>query len=207
MLFLRLNTEEINIYENNMTIIKNLYLSRKIHQLLILFIIIASSPDLAAAVPQEVIADKEKNVRMANELTLEKANAIIEAAFIESKKLLLQPMSVVVLDAGGNLIAFQRQDKAGILRFDIAFAKAYGTLGMGIGSRGLAIKAKEIPELINSAIIASKGRLIPAPGGVLILNNDNVIIGAAGASGDTSDHDEHALIIAIQSVGLKPKVD
>ena len=142
-----------------------------------------------------------------NTLTLEKANAIIDAGLIESKKLSLQPMSIAILDGGGHLIAFQRQDKAAILRFDIAFAKAYGALGMGIGSRGLALKAKEIPLFIEGAIAASKGRLIPAPGGVLILNIHNEIIGAAGASGDTSDNDEHCIISGIVSVGLIPKTN
>ncbi|TAL63153.1 MAG: heme-binding protein [Legionella sp.] len=140
-----------------------------------------------------------------NKLTLEKANAIIEAGFVESMHLSLQPMSIAILDAGGHLIAFQRQDGAAILRFDIAFAKAYGALGMGIGSRGLALKANEIPDLIEGAMFASKGRLIPAPGGVLIVNMDNEIIGAAGASGDTSDNDEHSVITGILSVGLIPK--
>lgn len=140
-----------------------------------------------------------------NKLTLEKANAIIEAALIESTKLSLQPMSIAILDAGGHLIAFQRQDKAAILRFDIAFAKAYGALGMGIGSRGLALKAKEVPDLIEGAIAASKGRLIAVPGGVLIMNVDNEIIGAAGVSGDTSDNDERVVICGILSVGLMPK--
>jgi uncharacterized protein GlcG (DUF336 family) len=157
--------------------------------------------------PSQVITNTGGNTDIMKQITLEKANAIIEAAFIESKKLSLQPMSVVILDAGGHIIAFQRQDKAAILRFDIAFAKAYGALGMGIGSRGLALKAKEIPELIHGAVAASKGRLIPAPGGVLIVNRDNDIIGAAGASGDTSDNDEHTVIAGIQSVGLKPKND
>lgn len=142
-----------------------------------------------------------------NQLTLEMANAVIEASFIEAKKLSLKPLSIAILDAGGHLIAFQRQNNAAILRFDIAFAKAYGALGMGIGSRGLAQKAKEIPDLINGAINASKGRLIPAPGGVLILDNNNNIIGAAGVSGDTSDNDEHAVIIGIKSAGLRAQVD
>ncbi len=141
-----------------------------------------------------------------DKITLKTANAIIEASFVESKKRLLQPMSVVVLDAGGHLIAFQRQDKAGILRFDIAFAKAYGALGMGIGSRGLGLKANDIPELIHGAVVASQGRLIPAPGGVLVLNSDDEVIGAVGASGDTSENDEHAVVSGIESVGLKSKV-
>jgi len=142
-----------------------------------------------------------------NTLTLANASAIIQAGFIEAKRLSLQPMSIAVLDAGGHLIAFQRQDKAAILRFDIAFAKAYGALGMGIGSRGLALKATEIPDFIAGAIAASKGRLIPAPGGVLIVDDDNEIIGAAGASGDTSDNDELAVISGILSVGLKAKTN
>ncbi len=140
-----------------------------------------------------------------NKLTLEHANAIIEAGFTESMKLSMPPMSIAILDAGGHLIAFQRQDKAAILRFDIAFAKAYGALGMGIGSRGLEQKAREIPNLMEGAIAASKGRLIAAPGGVLIVNKDNEIIGAAGASGDTSDNDEHIVVCGILSGGLIPK--
>jgi uncharacterized protein GlcG (DUF336 family) len=78
---------------------------------------------------------------------------------------------------------------------------------MGIGSRGLALRAKETPDFINGAISASKGRLIPAPGGVLILNSHNNIIGAAGVSGDTSDNDEHSAMIGIKAIGLKSKVD
>ena len=143
-----------------------------------------------------------------DKLTLKQANSIIEASFFNAEQLSLQPLSIVVLDAGGHLIAFQRQDNAAILRFDIAFAKAYGSLGMGIGSRGLAKKAQEIPELINGAINVSKGRLIPAPGGVLILNSKNgIIIGAVGVSGDTSDNDESSAVFGVKSIGLEPKID
>lgn len=140
-------------------------------------------------------------------LTLKAANTLIEASFIEGETSSLQPLSIAVLDTGGHLIAFQRQDNASILRFDIAFAKAYGALGMGMGSRGLENKAKEIPNLIDGAIAASNGRLIPAPGGVLILNKDNSIIGAVGVSGDTSDNDERAAIFGIRAIGFVPKVD
>ena len=143
-----------------------------------------------------------------NKLTLEQANNIIKASFFEGHQLSLQPLSIVVLDAGGHLIAFQRQDNSAILRFDIAFAKAYGALGMGVGSRGLAKKATETPAFIHGAICASKGRLIPAPGGVLILNNEKeCIIGAVGVSGDTSDNDERTAIFGIKSIGLEPKTD
>jgi uncharacterized protein GlcG (DUF336 family) len=139
--------------------------------------------------------------------TLEMANRLIEASFLEAKKLTLKPLSIAVLDPGGHLIAFQRQDHAAILRFEIAYAKAYGALGMGIGSRGLAKMAKEIPDLINGAMLASHGRFIAAPGGVLVVNQSGQIIAAVGASGDTSDNDERAVISGITGIGLMPKVD
>lgn len=139
---------------------------------------------------------------MNQKLTLEKANAIIQAAFEKSNQLSLRPMSIVVLDSGGHPIVFQRQDSAGILRFNIAFAKAYGALGMGIGSRELAVKAKENPYFMEGAIVASEGRLIPAPGGVLVLNDAQAVIGAVGASGDTSDNDERVIIAGLDAVGF-----
>ena len=141
-------------------------------------------------------------VHSAESLTLEKANVIIQGAIKESQKLSLHPMSFAVLDPGGHLIAFARQDGAGILRYDIAFAKAYGALGMGMGSREIYNKSIAIPKFIEGAISASKGRLIPAPGGVLVCNEKHQLIGAVGASGDTSDHDEQAVLAGIQSAGL-----
>lgn len=138
----------------------------------------------------------------AENLSLDKANVIIQGALQESQKLSLHPMSFAVLDAGGHLIAFARQDGAGILRYDLAFAKAYGALGMGMGSRELCNKSKEIPGFMEGASTASKGRLIPSPGGVLVLNAQHHIIGAVGASGDTSDHDEKAVLAGIQSAGF-----
>lgn len=177
--------------------------------IVVLVLVLVLCASMARAVQDKKLVDgflinKEQRV---DKLTLKHANAIIDASFAESKSLSLQPLSIVVLDAGGNLVAFQRQDNAAILRFDIAFAKAYGALGMGIGSRGLANRAKEMPNFMNGAISASKGRMIPAPGGVLILNHDNHIIGAVGVSGDTSDNDERAAIFGIKAIGFSPKID
>lgn len=138
----------------------------------------------------------------AESISLEKANAIIQGAIKESQRLTLHPMSFAVLDAGGHLIAFARQDGAGILRYDIAFAKAYGALGMGMGSREIYNKSKEIPGFMEGVTMASKCQMIPAPGGVLVLNSEHHIIGAVGASGDTSDHDEQAVLAGIQSAGF-----
>ena len=48
-----------------------------------------------------------------------------------------------------------------------------------------------------------KEGIVPVPGGVLILDEAGAVVGAAGASGDTSDNDEAALIAAIADAGLK----
>ena len=55
-------------------------------------------------------------------------------------------MAVAVLDAGGHLKAFAREDGAGIIRPQIAMGKAWGALGMGIGSRALARRVAEQPQ-------------------------------------------------------------
>lgn len=141
-------------------------------------------------------------LQSAESITLEKANSIIHGALQESQKLSLHPMSVAVLDTGGHLIAFARQDGAGILRYDIAYGKAYGALGMGMNSKEIYQKSLAIPKFIEGAITASQGRLIPASGGVLVFNAQHQLIGAVGASGDTSDHDEQAVLAGIQFAGL-----
>lgn len=48
----------------------------------------------------------------------------------------MDPLTIVVLDAGGHIIVLKREDGAGILRPELAIAKAYGALGMGMSSRG-----------------------------------------------------------------------
>jgi uncharacterized protein GlcG (DUF336 family) len=138
-------------------------------------------------------------------LTLDQACTIIAAALAKARELRLAPMSVAVLDAGGHLVAFQREDRAGILREDIARGKAWGALGLGMGSRALMARAEQQAYFINAAAAASGGRLVPVPGGVLVLAEGEVV-GAVGASGDTSDQDEACVVAGIEAAGLAAKV-
>ena len=62
---------------------------------------------------------------------------MIEAALAERRKQNFAPLAVAVLDTGGHLVAFQREDGAGFACFDIAYGKAWGALGMGFGMRDL----------------------------------------------------------------------
>ena len=139
---------------------------------------------------------------IASSLDLASANRIIETAIVERRNHGLLPLTVVALDAGGNLVACQREDGCGVLRFDIAFGKAWGALGMGMSSRLIRDRLKERPAFQGALANASGGRFIPVPGGVLVLDKDGKAIGAVGISGDASDKDEYCAIAAIRGAGF-----
>ena len=137
-------------------------------------------------------------------VTLTQASTIVDQALAKGRELSLHPLTVVVLDAGGHLVAMKREDKSGILRTEIATGKAWGTLGMGFGGREFARRAAGGGAVFLQALMAaSGGRIVPAPGGVLIRDNAGDIIGAVGISGDTSDKDETCAVAGITAVGLK----
>ena len=135
-------------------------------------------------------------------LTLSAAATILDAALAEGRRLKLAPLAVAVLDAGGHLVAFKREDGAGIARFDIAFSKAWGSLGMGFGSRELTERAAKNPTFISVLSAVTGGRMAPSPGGVLILDDQRRVIGAVGVSGDIGDNDELSAVAGVEAVGL-----
>lgn len=135
-------------------------------------------------------------------LRLAQASTIIDAALAKAREQQFAPLAVAVLDAGGHLIAFKREDGAGIVRFDIAYGKAWGALGMGFGTRELAERATKVPTFVATLAAVSHGRMVPSPGGVLIVSADKEVIGAVGISGDFGDNDEVCAIAGIDAVGL-----
>jgi len=137
------------------------------------------------------------------DLTLDKALEIITTALARGKDLGLKPLAVVVLDAGGHVKAFQRQDGASMMRFEIASGKAYGALAVGVGSRWLNTQAESRPHFLEGLSAVSGGKIIAVPGGVLVKDN-GTIIGAVGITGDTSDNDELAAIAGIEGAGFTP---
>jgi len=136
-------------------------------------------------------------------LTLAQASTIVDIALKHGREIKCAPLTVAVLDAGGHLVAFKREDRSGILRYDIAVGKAWGALGMGFGSRELAERAAKVPIFFNALAVASQGRLIPVPGGVLVKDAAGDVLGAVGISGDTSDRDEVCAVSGIEAAGLK----
>ena len=135
-------------------------------------------------------------------LTLEQANAIIAGALAEARARSTAPLGVIVLDAGGHPVAYQREDGASLFRHDIARAKAMGALGMGADTRAIAERAAGDPAFFTSVAVATGGNLALSPGGVLIRNADGAIVGAVGISGDTGDCDEACAIAGIRAAGL-----
>lgn len=65
-----------------------------------------------------------------SELSLEVANTIICASLAKAKAAQMKPLAIAVLDVGGHLKAFQRQDGASMLRHEISADKAYGAWGL-----------------------------------------------------------------------------
>ncbi|HLH93743.1 MAG TPA: heme-binding protein [Xanthobacteraceae bacterium] len=142
-------------------------------------------------------------------LTLAQASTIVDVALKTARDAKFSPLSVAVLDGGGHLVAFKREDKSGILRFEIAFGKAWGALGMGFGSRTLAGRVPRSQMFFTALAAASGGRFVPVIGGVLVRDASGDIVGAVGISGDTSENDEKCAVAGITAAGLKadPGVD
>ncbi|WCT72468.1 heme-binding protein [Sphingomonas naphthae] len=135
-------------------------------------------------------------------ISLAQANAIIAAALDKGGALGLKPLSVAVLDAGGHLIAFARQDGASTLRLQIASGKAGGALALGISSRKIADMAAERPSFVASLGPIAPHGVIPAAGGVIVVDGEGAPIGAVGVTGDTSDNDEICALAGIAAAGL-----
>jgi uncharacterized protein GlcG (DUF336 family) len=136
-------------------------------------------------------------------VTLDQASVLADAALARGGELGLAPLTVAVLDPGGHLVVLKRQDGSGILRADIAMAKAWGVLGMGLPARALADRAQRAPQFFAALTVLSGGRMMPVAGGVP-LTVAGQLVGAAGISGDTSDNDEACAVHGAQAAGLIP---
>jgi len=135
-------------------------------------------------------------------ITLDAASTIVDSALAHARELGCPPMTVVVLDSGGHLQVFKREDGSGILRPQIALAKAYGCLGMGLGGRALAERAAAHSGFYTALTAISDGRIAPAAGGVLVRDAAGTVVGAVGISGDKPDRDEACAVVGIERVGL-----
>ena len=136
-------------------------------------------------------------------VTLDDARSIIAGARSAAREAGMKPLSIIVLDAGGHVTAFEREDGSSNKRFEIAFGKANGALSLGIGSRALMARAEQQPYFIAAVTNAIGGALVPVPGGVLVKDAAGTTLGAVGVTGDTSDNDEKAAVAGITGAGFE----
>ena len=135
-------------------------------------------------------------------LTLDQARTIIATARAFGREKEMKPLSVVVLDAGGQVLAFEREDGAPVGRFALAQGKAYGAIMVGVPSRQLGVMAAERPHFVASLSGLYEGKVVPAAGGVLLRDASGAIVGAVGVTGDTSDNDADAGVAGAEAAGL-----
>jgi uncharacterized protein GlcG (DUF336 family) len=140
-------------------------------------------------------------------LTLDQANAIIAATFADAKKHKCRPMSAIVLDAGGRVKAFQKQDNASMLRFEVCYGKAYGSLALGRPSKLVLQKANEKPLFMQSIENLADYPLFLEGGGQLIRDRAGEVMGAIGVTGDANEMDDICAIAGIHAVGLRADSD
>lgn len=134
-------------------------------------------------------------------MNLQLAEQLIDMTFAAGVEKKVAPLAVAVLDAGGNIVAVKRQDGAGLFRVDLAVGKARGALGMGHGTRALAKMAESAPSFFAGAMAAT-GAILPSPGGIILRDGAERLIGAIGVSGDRGDVDEACAIVAIEKLSL-----
>ncbi|MEU9209760.1 heme-binding protein [Streptomyces sp. NPDC048415] len=135
-------------------------------------------------------------------LTLTQASEIVDAALSHARELGLRPLSVTVLDPGGHPLVVKREERAGILRPQIAHAKAWGCLGTGQGGAAGARHATRDPAFFAALAAISEGRVASSKGGALIRDEDGELLGAVGVSGDRPDNDEAVAVFGVQKAGL-----
>ena len=134
------------------------------------------------------------------DITLNQADLIIDATLARGTESKLRPLSAAVLDNGGNVKAFKKQDGGSIMRLEMAFGKAYASLSLGRASRRILERAQERPIFMDYLIKASNGKIFPEGGGVLIRSAEGEVI---GVTGDTQDQDEDCALVGIKAAGLK----
>ena len=140
-------------------------------------------------------------------ISLDEANQIISGTFASAKRRKAYALAAIVLDAGGRVKAFQKQDGASLLRFEIAYGKAFGALGLNRSSRQVLQKAREKPLFMQSLVELSDGPLFLEAGGQLIRDPDGEVVGALGVTGDVNEVDDLCAINGIHAAGFRVDSD
>ena len=140
-------------------------------------------------------------------ITLSQARQVVDSSLAKGRELGLKPLSVVVLDTRGSLVAALSEDGCAQLRPKVAHGKANAAIGLGMGTRALMNRAEQQAYFVQAVNGVLGGDMVPVPGGVLIRTTEGELVGAVGISGDTSDNDEAAALSGIAAAGLMAQTE
>jgi uncharacterized protein GlcG (DUF336 family) len=140
-------------------------------------------------------------------ITLIQAERVIDAILARGRELKCRPLSVVVVEPGAKVKAFKKDDGSGMMRFEMAFGKAYAALALGRSSSLVRVRTEERPLFMNYLLQASGGQLFPEGGGMLVRDAQGEVIGAVGVTGDKQERDEELAAFGIRAACLKTDED
>ena len=126
-------------------------------------------------------------------LTLADADWIVQEALRVGAERGFPPLAVTVIDVAGEVIVLRRADGGMPMSSRMAVAKARSALGALKPSGQLE---QLPPGIIDGFQHLRGGDFVARAGGVLVVEDD-VILGAVGASGAQSDQDEEAVLAAV----------
>lgn len=121
-------------------------------------------------------------------ITLEQAEKAIRAGKKQADAINV-PMTIAVVDAGGNLVALARQDNTLLAGLDIAIGKAYTAVAMKMSTADLVPHVQPGAVLYNLEASNMPRTLVPIAGGLPIMV-DGEVVGGIGASGGLPDQDQ-----------------
>lgn len=139
-------------------------------------------------------------------ITIAKARRIIKTTLARGREMNLKPLAVVVLDAGGHVIAFEREDRSAPGRFDLARGKAHGCVMLGLGGKAINARAESQPYFVQAMNGLYDGKFVPVMGGVLVRDTRGTVLGAVGVTGDTSENDAACAAAGIEAAGFTAEV-
>jgi uncharacterized protein GlcG (DUF336 family) len=140
-------------------------------------------------------------------ITLAQADRLIDAVLKRGAELDCRPLAVIVVEPGCKVKAFKKEDGASMIRFEMAYGKAYAALAMGRASRLVKVRAEQKPIFMRYLISASGEQIFPEGGGLQIRDAAGEVIGAVGVTGDSEERDEELAVHGIHAVGFKTDED
>ena len=148
--------------------------------------------------PQLVDAGRGPTASQAAGLTLAAARGVVAAVLAEGATMGV-PLSVAVVDAGDQLVAFERMDGADLVSIGLARDKAFTALVNRMPTRDLGPMVQPGTEFYGYDSLAG-GRMIVFAGG-LPLERSGVLVGAVGVSGGSAAQDQQAAEAGVAAFG------